>query len=136
MFPCQENNFRPETREFYESVIERASPHTSLIHGKISNIVFIGRPDITQVESGMMVQCWVGRGGSSRKTWGIMIHKVDIEKQQVLVGEYIGGTKEYAAWVDIDQVKQVWTPGDLSRTYQLIADFGAAVGNAHEENNT
>lgn len=94
-------------------------------HGEhIGYRVEVFNPTIKSVRPGQMVRVWSGEG---RKTWGTLIAQVDIENNQVLVRDSIGGTRENARWVSVDMVQVVWGDMSYEEALKLIAGFNGAV---------
>ena len=82
----------------------------------------IHNPTIDKIQEGMMVRY----GGKAMK--GIIVAKIDIEKDQVLIGNSIGGTKEHWAWVPTNKINVVWSINKtFSEAMTEIDAFGKAI---------
>ena len=102
-------------------------------HSDVGN-VFIHRPTIDRVEVGMMVCVWAGKRGNCKSYKGQVVVGLNERTGDVLVRDYIGGTKECEFWCHVDDIQQVWAPGGKTEgTVERLRGFGSVVKQVHDK---
>lgn len=96
--------------------------------GEYSDNVYIHRPTIDRVEVGMMIHVWTSKSGNCKTYKGQVVVGLNESTGDVLVRDFIGGTKECEFWCHVDDVQQVWAPGGKTEgTIARLEAFGGVV---------
>jgi len=97
---------------------------------------YIYNPTILDVERGNMIRV-LGTPAHENydrswgmKDWGNIVLDVDYKKQLVLIGEYMGGSKQFSEWASIDDISVTWNIGGYDSAMDKIGGLTADMKNA------
>lgn len=96
---------------------------------------YIYNPSIIDIEPGNMVRVHIDRPPvhknfstyQGQRDWGTLVLNVDYKKEMVLVGDCVGGTKQFSEWVPLSNIKVTWNIGGYEAAMKKLNSFNGAV---------